>query len=199
MLSTLPAGSRERSGFFVCSNGSVPAVSDYFARRRAILPPWVRFFQRGFEHEKAVAGDVRRRTVRVQRYHGQGIQFERRKPVSNSRSAVELYPHHRQQPRHDLRPEHAAADQYGDRAACLHFTQPGGAGYPVQISGRGNLGIGQRPPAERRPVVVSLPDKALPLSAGLSIYTVPVRHQGDILAPHLLGYLGSDGCMASPG
>ena len=44
-----------------------------------------------------------------------------------------------------------------------------------------------------RPVVVSLPDKALPLSAGLSIYTVPVRHQGDILAPHLLGYLGSDG------
>ena len=44
-----------------------------------------------------------------------------------------------------------------------------------------------------RPVVVSLPDKALPLSAGLSIYTVPVRHQCDILAPHLLGYLGSDG------
>lgn len=44
-----------------------------------------------------------------------------------------------------------------------------------------------------RPVVVQLEDKAIPLSSGLSIYTVPVRHQGEVLAPHLLGYLGSDG------
>lgn len=46
---------------------------------------------------------------------------------------------------------------------------------------------------EGRPVIANLGDRALPLTAGLSVYTVPVRHSGDVLAPHLLGYLGSDG------